>query len=241
MMKDKYILITGASRGIGRYLCGHFAAAGAHPIAAARDAEGLAHTAALVEHQTGKACLWKELDLRDIASITRLVEQLRGEIPRIDILINNAADVTSKPFLDTSPEEIQSLVQTNVTGMLQLSRAVVPWMLEFGGGAIVNISSLAGYKANPTQTVYSVTKAAVNGASDALYTELRAKHIHVMNVALASVAVENEPRPGQVPVEEFAAALVKAIQRKEPELYLSPVTKWLMRLYRFYPPLAHLR
>jgi len=240
-MKGKYILITGASRGIGRYLCGYFAARGAHPIAAARDTEGLAHTAALVEHQTGAACPWKPLDLCDAASITALVEQLRAEIPRLDILVNNAADVTSKPFLETSQEEIQSLVQTNVTGMLQLTRTVVPWMIETGGGSIVNISSLAGYKANAAQTVYSITKAAVNGASDALHAELHARHIHVMNVALASVAVENEPRPGQVPVEEFATALERAIQRKETELYLSPVTKWLMRLYRFYPPLARLR
>ena len=88
---------------------------------------------------------------------------------------------------------------------------------------------------------YGISKAAVNGISDALRVELSARGIHVMNVALASVGVEGPPGPGQVPVARFAAQLERAMHKRQDELYLSPITKWLMRLYRLYPPLARIR
>jgi short-subunit dehydrogenase len=113
-------------------------------------------------------------------------------------------------------------------------------MIERGGGAIVNISSLAGYKPNPSQTVYSATKSAVNGISDALRAEFRGTPVSVINVALSSVNLSDTPQRGKVPADVLAEKLMKAIERGQPELYLSPITKWLMRLYKFYPPLANI-
>jgi short-subunit dehydrogenase len=114
-------------------------------------------------------------------------------------------------------------------------------MLERGGGAIVNISSLAGYKPNPAQTVYSVSKSAVNGMSDALRAEFGGQGIHVLNVALASVAIEGPASAGEIPMKALAEALVRALERRQDELFFSRVTKWLMRLYKAYPPLMNLR
>jgi len=180
-------------------------------------------------------------DLRDPGSLERMVEAIRDRFGGVDILINNGADLTSKPFLETSLEAIDDLMRTNVTGLLQLTRLVAPMMAERGSGLIVNVSSLAGSKPNVTQTVYSISKTGVNGASEALGADLRRYGIHVMNVHLPSVSAEEPTPAGQVPAAVYARKLERAMARRMPELYLSVVTKWLMRLYKFYPPLARIR
>lgn len=233
------ILITGGSQGLGRHLAVHFAPKAAEVIVTARNEAGLEQTAAMVA-QAGGRCAYYVSDLRKPDTLEALVAQIHEQKKRVDLLINNAADVTSKPLLETSSDEIDNLIRTNVTGCLQLCRLLAPGMIQQGGGMIVNISSLAGYKPNPTQTVYSISKGGVNALSDALRAELSGKGIHVMNVALASVAVEGAPKPGQIPAARFAARLERAIERNETELFSSPFTKWLMRLYRFLPPLARL-
>lgn len=244
-LEGSTILITGASRGIGRHLAVHFAPTASLIIVTARTEAGLRETAGMVEGAGGR-CIVCVSDLGRLDTLECLAKEVRCKADRLDVLINNAADVTSKPFLDTTCEEIAGLIRANVTGCLQLCRLVAPIMMEQGGGTIVNISSLAGYKPNPAQTVYSVSKAAVNAIAEALRSDLGSKGIRLMNVALASVAAEGPPaegppKPGQVPVAEFAKRLEEAIRRDETELFLSPLTKWLMRLYRFYPPLARLR
>ena len=239
-IKGKTFLITGASQGIGRYLAVHFAAKAGRVIVAARNAVHLEATAERVR-AVGGECLAVACDLRRPDTLEQLARRALEGAGGVDVLINNAADVTSKPFLDTSLEDIEGLVKTNVTGCLQLTRLVAPMMIARGGGAVVNVSSLAGYKPNPTQTVYSVSKAAVNGISEALRAELAPHGIAVINAALSSVAVEGDAAPGQVPVAEVARRLEQAIVRETPELFLSPITKWLMRLYKFYPPLMRLR
>ena len=237
----KTILITGASQGIGRFLASYFAKKGADLILTARNEAKLNETAAQVREETGRDCLVVSSDLYDVASLTRLAESIRRENKHVDILINNAGNVTSKPFLETSLDEIGALIGANITGCLQLSRLMAEDMAKRGEGMIINFSSLAGYKANPTQTVYSISKAGVNGISDALDVELRTKGIHIMNVAICSVGVSDPCQPHQIPVQVFAEKLERAIENKTSELYFSVVTKWLMRLYRFYPPLMRLR
>lgn len=234
------VLITGASKGIGRFLARFFAHRGAEVVATARTEPALRELAGEIVAAGGK-CTFRASDLCDPESLVSLVDEVREHQGGVDVLINNAADVMSKPLLDSSLEEIDRVVRTNVTGALQLSRLVAPLMVARGQGMIVNISSLAGYKANPSQTVYSVSKSAVNGMSEALRAELGGSGIRVMNVALSSVGTETDTRPGQVPVAAFAHALEKAMAKGQDELYLSVVTKWLMRLYKFFPPLARLR
>lgn len=238
-LDDATVLITGASQGLGRYLAVYWANRfpGATVLITARNEQNLRQTAGLAAAAGGK-CSHYAADLRDAGSVQRLVDAIRRDGHSVNVLINNAADVTSKPILQTTLDEIDSLVRTNVTGPLQLCRLVAPMMIEQGAGAIVNISSLAGYKPNPRQTVYSATKTAVNGISDALRAEFRDSPVRVMNVALSSIALDGQAARGKVTPEVFARKLVQAIEKDRPELYLSLVTKWLMRLYKFYPPLA---
>jgi len=239
-LHDKTMLITGASQGIGRYLSVYFGRRCKNVIGIARSEAGLAQTAQEAREDDAR---FEGIvaDLSDPSSLVRLYEQLTHQNESIDILIHNAADVTSKSFAATSLSEIERQVQTNITGPLQLTQLLLPSLLESEAPSIVTMSSLAGYKANPTQTVYSATKTAVNGIAQALRTEFAPQGVHVLNVALSSVALRDEARPGAVPVAEFAQSLERALHQRQDELYLSGASKWLMRMYQFYPPLGRVR
>ena len=151
----------------------------------------------------------------------------------MDILINNAADTTSKRFLDTTLEEIEGSIRTNLIGTLQLTRLIAPAMAERGSGAIINVSSLAGYKPNPAQTVYSIAKGGINAMSEALFSELKHRGVLVVNVALMGVG----EGPMRISVETLAQRLERALDRGEPEVFFYRSTKWLMRLYGLMPAL----
>ena len=219
-MKPKNIVITGASQGLGQFLAIYFAQKGNKVILIARNEEGLQETLRQVEEAggTGHYCV---ADLSDSKSLVKAVEHIGSQYKKIDILINNAADVTSKPLLETDLDEIAHLVQTNITGPLQLTRLLIPQMEISKEPSIINISSLAGYKANPTQTVYSITKTAVNGMSDALRAELGPKGFHVMNVGLSSVGTHTDHKPGQVSAARYAHLLESALFNQQDELFLS--------------------
>ena len=240
LLSDKTVLITGASQGIGQYLCLHFTQKRARVIGVARSESGLRETAYLVS-DTGGRFEWHTADLIDVESLKTLATTLQEDNVGIDVLIHNAADVTSKSFGDTSLDEMDRLVRTNVTDPMQLTKLLLPMMADRICPSIVTISSLAGYKPNPAQTVYSVTKWAVNGLAQALRADLGPKGFHVLNVALSSVGTRHAAAPGQVPVADFARALERAIERREDELFLSGASKWLMRLYQLYPPLARVK
>ena len=235
-IQGSVMLITGASRGLGHALAPWFARRGAKLLLTARSEEGLRETAQTVE-ASGNMCAWHVADLADPASLASLAAWANEEHGGVDILLNNGADLTSKPFMETSLDEIDHLVRTNITGLLQLTRLLAPAMVSRRSGVIVNVSSLAGYKPNPSQTVYSATKTGVNGISRALAAELTEKGIRIINVGLPSVG----DAPGKTPIARYAALLEQAIQHGEGELFLSPVSKWLMRLYAFWPRLERIR
>ena len=239
-MKPKTILITGASQGLGQFLAVHFAKKGNRLLLLARNEEGLKDTLKEVEAAGGSG-FYYITDLSDTQSLIKTAEVIESQVKKIDLLIHNAADVTSKPFLETELSEMAQLIQTNVTGPLQLTRLLLPLMELSREPSIVHLSSLAGYKPNPSQTVYSITKTAVNGMSDALRVELQPLGIHVLNVGLSSVSTASDLKRGQVHAERYAHLLESAIFNQQDELFLSPLNKWLMRLYKFFPGLMKLR
>lgn len=220
------ILITGATGTVGSGLAPYFSTRGHRVILTARDRARLDKLSASLNNAPAYTA-----DLSDASSLEQLFTQLQTDGHAIDVLINNAADVTSKPFLETSLEEIDQIVRTNITGTLQLSRIIGADMAARGRGAIVNISSLAGYKPNPTQTVYSITKGALNVASEALRAELAPRGVHLVNVALMGVGTG----PMKVPVETVAQRIERAINNREPEIFFYRSSKFLMRFYAAFP------
>lgn len=231
---ERTIAITGASGLIGRALAVHFAGPGVRLVLGGRDRERLEAVRVLCADR-GAAAEAHRLDLRKPVDIEAFAHA--ADAP--DVLINNAADVTSKPFLETTAEEIASLIETNVTGPLQLCRLLAPGMVERGGGAIVNCSSLAGYKCNPAQTVYSISKGAVNSLSEALRAELGPRGMTVVHLALSSVTEDGAG--GTLRAADVAGRVERAIERGEAEVFFSPATRLLMRLYGAAPWLKRLR
>jgi 3-hydroxy acid dehydrogenase/malonic semialdehyde reductase len=168
-------LVTGASSGIGAATVEQLVARGGKVIAAARRRDRLA---ALAE-RLGPSCLPLELDVADagVAGVAGVVERLPAGWRDIDILINNAGhDVGGKvPFERGAAADWAAIVETNVTGMVRMSHAVIPGMLARSGGQIVNLGSTSGVNPIPTDAVYSASKFAVNGLSKALRLEYLGK------------------------------------------------------------------
>ncbi|GMW03404.1 MAG: hypothetical protein AMXMBFR84_45380 [Candidatus Hydrogenedentota bacterium] len=232
----KTVWITGASQGIGRGLALHFAKRGAKLAILARNLEGLTETAALAT-SLGARCFHAQADLRVKEDVVSFVSAAVDQGFPPDVIIHNAADTTSKPFLETSLDEIESIVQTNITGVLLLSRQAAPHMAHAGNGIMVYLSSLAGYKPNPMQTVYSISKGGLNSVSSGLGADLRAYGIHTINVALMGIG----DGPGQYSLDALALRLERAMDRREHEVFLYRSSGFLMRLYGAFPGLARWR
>lgn len=233
-LSNTSILITGASQGIGRALAEHFGTRCRYVVVTARNESGLHHT---VEHvrRSGGSCDFIQADLTERGDIENLVAELQQRGVRLDILVHNAADVTSKPFADTSLGEINSLLTTNVIGPLQLTRALLEVFDPDGLKTVVWMSSLSGYKPNPEQTVYSITKSGVNAAATALRAELRPRGFHVMNVPLSSVDIADIGGEGRVPVHRVCEMIERGIRHRRREVFLSPFSRVLMRCYGAFP------
>ena len=165
-------LVTGASSGIGGALVEQLVERGARVIAAARRGERLAALA----KRLGAKCLPLELDVTD-PGVAGLVERLPAEWRAIDILVNNAGhDIGGKVASEKGAvEDWASIIATNVAGLVRVSHAVIPGMLERGSGQVVNIGSTSGVNPVPTDAVYAATKFAVNGLPKTLRLEYLGK------------------------------------------------------------------
>ncbi len=119
-------------------------------------------------------------DLCDPASLEGLADEVERRVQRVDLLVNNAGVGLHKAAIETSPEIVRQLFALNLFGPVELTRRLVPLIPR--GGAVVNISSIAGKVPIPNLNLYSASKYALNAFSDGLWMELRRKGIHVMSV-----------------------------------------------------------
>ncbi|MCK9686740.1 oxidoreductase [Scleromatobacter humisilvae] len=159
--------ITGAARGIGLRIVEAALAQGDAVVATSRDAGSLR------ERFAGNASLLAvSLDVTDEAQAAAGVAAALGRFGRIDVLVNNAGFGLLGAVEEASADEVRRLYETNVFGLLNVTRAVLPSMRERRGGHVINISSVGGYRSGPGFGVYCSTKFAVEGISEALHGEL---------------------------------------------------------------------
>lgn len=185
------VLITGASAGIGEACARVFARAGARLILAARRAERLQALAAELSDRHGTDSYLVSLDLRDVGVVTRVLEDLPPEWAAIDVLVNNAGMARGLDKLqDGDPRGWDEMIDTNVKGLLYITRAVLPGMLERGRGHIVNVGSIAGREPYPGGNVYAATKAAVDALTKGMRIDLLGTPIRVSNVMPGLVETE---------------------------------------------------
>ena len=179
-MKDfagKIALVTGASSGIGRAPSRQLAAEGARLILTSRRQSVLEEVAAEV---APAEALPIAADLRDPAGIQRLAFIVKERFGHVDLLINNAGIGLHALSIDTPPEIVRDLFDLNFFAPIELIRQLVPLMPA--GGAVVNISSVAGKLTLPHLNIYCASKFALNAFSDGLWIEIHHRAIHVMSV-----------------------------------------------------------
>jgi NAD(P)-dependent dehydrogenase (short-subunit alcohol dehydrogenase family) len=159
--------ITGASRGLGAEIASAALAAGDHVVATARDPKRLAE-----RFGGSQAVMPVALDVTNESSIAAAVEAALGRFGRIDVLVNNAGYGVIGAVEETSAEDVRRIYETNVFGLLAVTRAVLPVLRNQRSGHVINLSSVGGYRSGPGFGIYCSTKFAVEGISEALHAEL---------------------------------------------------------------------
>jgi NAD(P)-dependent dehydrogenase (short-subunit alcohol dehydrogenase family) len=181
-VRDKVAVITGGSRGLGLVLARHICAQGGSVALIARDPDELARAKADLAPR-GSAVLTIECDLLDARQIQSAVRQIIDRFGKIDILINNAGIIEVGPLENMTREDFDRAMRLHFWAPFELIAQVVPEMRIWGGGRIVNVSSIGGKVAVPHLAPYSVSKFALTGFSDAIRAELARDNIHVTTVA----------------------------------------------------------
>jgi NAD(P)-dependent dehydrogenase (short-subunit alcohol dehydrogenase family) len=181
-LHDKVVLITGGSRGLGLVLARHVCAWGGNVALIARDPEELARAKTDL-FPCGGVVMTVECDLLNRAQIQSAVRQIIDRFGKIDILINNAGIIEVGPLEHMTAEDFERAMQLHFWAPFELISQIVPEMRIWGGGRIVNISSIGGKVAVPHMASYSGSKFALTGLSDAIRAELARDNIHVTTVA----------------------------------------------------------
>ncbi|MDJ0795580.1 MAG: SDR family oxidoreductase [Calothrix sp. MO_167.B12] len=192
-LQNQIVLITGASSGIGT-ACAHiFAGAGAKLILAARRYERLQQLGDELTTKYGNSLEIHllQLDVRDRSAVESAIAQLSPEWSEIDILVNNAGLSRGLDKLHEGDfQDWEEMIDTNVKGLLYLTRYVVPGMVKRDRGHVVNIGSIAGHQTYPGGNVYCGTKAAVRAISEGLKQDLLGTPVRVTSVDPGMVETE---------------------------------------------------
>jgi NAD(P)-dependent dehydrogenase (short-subunit alcohol dehydrogenase family) len=176
--RDRVVLVTGASSGIGRETALGFAAAGADVVLVARNAAALAKVATAARKHGVKA-LAIPTDVTRPASVKACFRKALARFGRIDVVVNNAGVMIPAQVVDIRAEDLQQMLDVNLFGALWVMRSAVTAMRAQGGGSIVNVASLAGRRGFSPLGGYSATKFALVGLTEALRTELVGEPVHV--------------------------------------------------------------
>lgn len=230
-VRDKVVIITGASAGIGRETAQVFAQAGAKLALVARSTDALNLLADELRQSGNTNVLAVTTDMTNPAAVQQMVEQVAQHFGRIDILINNAGQAAGGFVAEVDPEHYHQIMELNIFGPLYAIQAVVPKMRLNGGegGAIINISSNVSKMALPGIGAYASTKYALNGLSLTARNELAPENIRVIIVypgltatdfgkhALttqkygARVATGPDGKPRQMPTPDSAEHVARKI------------------------------
>ena len=187
--KGKTIIITGASRGIGRRLAERFGEEGANVVVAARTEEDIKNVAENINTGNGKA-IPISVNVSCEEEVKKLIKKTVSSFGRVDILINNAAIHGTIPILETDVNIWRKIIDVNLTGSFLCAREAALIMKGQNGGKIINVSSAAAKFFFPGFGAYSASKAGVVGFSNVLAEELKVYNINVIAINLGLVNTE---------------------------------------------------
>jgi 3-hydroxy acid dehydrogenase / malonic semialdehyde reductase len=190
-LTSKTVLITGASSGIGAACARAFAAEGARLVVTARRMDRARALLDALRDQHGTESHLLQLDVRDGEAVARALGGLPAEWSGVDILINNAGlGLGTDKLQDGRPSEWDQMVDTNVKGLLYVTRAIVPGMVARGRGHVINLGSVAGHEVYPGGAVYCATKHAVDAITRGLRMDLLGTGVRVSTVDPGMVETE---------------------------------------------------
>ena len=230
-LKDKVIIITGAAGGIGSAAAHLFAQQGAALVLTDIQKESLEKLGTSLKQPGGKIMV-VEHDVTDPESWQSLIEKVRQEYGRVDVLVNNAGVVQPGAVEKMALEKIQQLVSVNLLGTIYGSRAAVSTMKDQHFGKVVNIASLGGIVPMPGEAVYSATKFAIRGYTLSLYAELSDSPVEICAVCPDSVntpQLDYELQYDEASLsfvgkalhpETVARGILKAIVKKKSEILI---------------------
>lgn len=190
-MKDKIVFVSGASAGIGYFTATTFAREGARLILAARRESRLERLAQRLNKEHGTTCVCLKIDVRSQKDVIKQINSLPARWRKIDVLVNNAG--LSRGLSKIHEGEIddwEEMIDTNIKGLLYVSRLIIPWMVKNKKGHIINISSIAGHEVYPGGNVYCSTKHAVDALTKGMQLDLVDTPIRVSSVDPGMVETE---------------------------------------------------
>jgi short-subunit dehydrogenase len=251
--KNKVIIITGASSGIGRACAVELAKRGASLVLAARQYVTLCELTAMLEKEYGIKAVAVQADVSNEADCKHLITQALLTFSKIDVLINNAGLSMRALFNDLDLSVLKNLMDVNFWGTVYCTKFALPEILK-SKGTIVGVSSIAGYRGLPGRTGYSASKFAMNGFMEALRTELLKTGVNVMvacpgfttsNIRVAALA-ENGQAHGETSMEEgkmmspeeVAEAIVNGVIARKRTLIMTGQGKLTVWLNKLLPALA---
>jgi len=182
-LSGKIVIVTGGSRGIGRAIVERLAGDGANVTFFYKGATAAAEEVVAAARAAGQTVAAEQVDVTDAAACAAAVERVAERCERIDVLVNNAGVIRDNLLALLGPEDVQTVLDTNVGGVFNVSRAVVPHMIARRAGKIINVSSVSGEKGGRGQTNYAASKGAINALTRALAVELASRRITVNAVA----------------------------------------------------------
>lgn len=248
-MKDKVVIVTGASSGIGEACAISFANKGAKLVLAARNMDKLKEVEEKIK-KIGTEVLIVKCDVSIQEDCKNLTEQTIAKFGEIDILINNAGISMRAIFNDMELDVMEKIMAINFFGAVYCTKYALPYILK-NKGSVVGVSSIAGYVGLPARTGYSASKFAMQGFLEALRTENLRNNLHVMiacpgftasnirNTALSSDgSVQGEsPRDEQkmMTSEEVAQYIVKGVEKRKRTLVLTAQGKLVVFLSKWFP------
>lgn len=186
-LTGKVAIVTGGGSGIGESICHAYAKEGASVAIADRDMDGAKRVASEITEAGGKASA-HQVDICHADEISRVVSDVLSNYGKIDILVNNAGARIIKGFMQHSEADWNDMLQINLTGPFRFSQAVVPTMVKNGGGAIINLCSIASFIGRPNRCAYVAAKTGLLGLTRAMSMDLSVKKIRVNAIAPGMVA-----------------------------------------------------
>ncbi len=255
--RDKVVLVTGGSSGLGRMIAEGFGRAGCKMAIVGLEADDV-DRAACDMRQAGVDTLGLAADITRQEDVDRLFEQTLDHFGRLDVLVNNAGRTDRGKVLDTTPEEFRGLMALNFEALVRCTRAAVPHLLKHRGH-VVNIGSLAAKSAARWVGAYPATKHAVAAYSQQLRLELADEGLHTLLVCPGPIQRKDERlypldgledlpdrarRPGAgvrvkgIPPEKLTRAILRACEKRKPEIVVPRKARLLFVLQQLWPSLG---